>query len=122
MEADISNVRVFLSERTLEHELARSCAILPFMLTAFHELHPVAGQALRETINGLASADQKADAFLAALTTTERSKGRFAQELASQLESTVLQAEAVPTYIRDALQFLGVTGTGGDNVEAGNTP
>jgi putative ATP-dependent endonuclease of OLD family len=110
-EANIPNLRVFLSELTFEHELARSSAVLPLMLTAFETLHPISAKELSETISGLGSDDEKANAFLAAFLRTKTSKGRFAQELASLLECATLKEEAVPAYIRDALEFLGVIGS-----------
>lgn len=107
-EADIPNLRVEYSEITFEHELARSAGILPLMLEAFEIMHPVNGKALKEAVGGLDSDDKKADVFLAAFLQKRTSKGRFAQELAALLETSSLQAEAVPNYILAALTFLGV--------------
>jgi len=107
-EADIPNLRVEYSEITFEHELARSAGILPLMLEAFEIMHPVNGKALKEAVGGLDSDDKKADVFVAAFVQKRTSKGRFAQELAALLETSSLQAEAVPNYILAALTFLGV--------------
>ena len=76
------------------------------MLEAFETLHPINGQSLKETVNGLDSDDKKADAFLAMFIHTGTSKGFFAQELAALLETSGLQVKAVPHYILEALRFL----------------
>lgn len=114
-EAEIPNLRVEFGEITFEHELARSAALLPFMLTAFRTLRPALGAQLDAQIGGLGTDDEKADAFLAEFLRSKTSKGEFAQELAGLLEETVSNSEVdavpsdcVPEYIRDALQFLGV--------------
>ena len=120
-EANIPNLRVEYSEITFEHELARSAGILPLMLKAFETLHPINGQSLKETVNGLDSDDKKADAFLAMFIHTDTSKGFFAQELAALLETSGLQVKAVPHYILEALRFLSVIKTGTKDEQAGNT-
>lgn len=107
-EADIPNLRVEYSEITFEHELARSASILSLMLEAFEIMYPVIGKSLKIAVDKLDSDDKKADAFFAAFIKTKTSKGRFAQELASLLESSSLQAEVVPNYLLAALTFLGV--------------
>lgn len=107
-EAEIANLRVEYSEITFEHELARSPAILPFMLKAFETLHPIIGKTLRDTINSILSDDEKADAFLAEFLVKKISKGHFAQELASLLEDSGLQASSVPNYILEVFKFLNV--------------
>lgn len=107
-EADIPNLRVEYSEITFEHELARSAGILPLMLEAFEIMYPVIGKSLKVAVDKLDSGDKKADAFLTAFIQSRTSKGRFAQELAALLETSSLQAEAVPNYILAALTFLGV--------------
>lgn len=112
MEENIPNLRVKCSEITFEHELARSSGILPLMLEAFANLHPVKGKSLKLEIDQLGSDDKKADAFRAAFIQTATSKGEFAQELAGLLEASSLQAKAVPNYIREALSFLGVIKSG----------
>jgi len=110
-EADIPNLRVEYSEITFEHELARSPAILPLMLEAFAILHPTIGKKLKETIGKIIPVDEKADTFLAEFLDKKISKGRFAQELASLMEDSDLQANAVPNYILEALKFLNVIKT-----------
>jgi putative ATP-dependent endonuclease of OLD family len=104
----IPNLRVEMSSITFEHELARSATLLPFMLNAFENLHPNRGKRLKGDINQLESNDQKADAFLEAFLDSKTSKGCFAQELASLLDTEDLHADAVPAYIRSALAFLEV--------------
>lgn len=107
-ETEITNLRVEYSEITFEHELARSPEILPLMLEAFETLHPIIGKTLRETIDLIISHDEKADAFLAEFLVKKVSKGRFAQELASLLEDSGLQASSVPNYIIEVFKFLNV--------------
>lgn len=107
-EADISNLKVEYSEITFEHELARSPEILPLMLEAFEILHPINGKKLKEDMQGLPTADDKADAFLSEFLRNKTSKGRFAQELAELLDGSGIQADEVPHYIQEVLKFLGV--------------
>jgi hypothetical protein len=78
------------------------------MLEAFESLHPRVGAALKATLDGLGTSDDKADAFLAEFLRNKTSKGQFAQELAGFLEKAKLPEDAVPKYIRDALSYLGV--------------
>ncbi len=92
-ESEIPNLRVQYSERTFEHELARSADMLTLMLDAFEILHPIAGKALRVRIGQLDSSDRKADAFLDAFIQAQTSKGSFAQELAALLETSGLKAQ-----------------------------
>ena len=110
-EADIPNLKVEYSEITFEHELARSPKILPLMLDAFEILHPTNGKSLKEAIDGLTVADEKADAFLIEFLRNKTSKGRFAQELAGLLEVSDIQADVVPHYIQEVLKFLDVIKT-----------
>ena len=107
-EADISNLKVEYSEITFEHELARSPEILPLMLEAFEILHPINGKKLKEDMQGIPTADDKADAFLSEFLRNKTSKGRFAQELAELLDDSGIQADEVPHYIQEVLKFLGV--------------
>ena len=114
-EAEIPNLRVEFCEITFEHELARSAALLPFILTAFRTLRPTLGADLDTQISGLGTDDEKADAFLYEFLRSKTSKGEFAQELAGLLDEALSNPEVdpfpddcVPKYIRDVLQFLGV--------------
>ncbi len=122
-EESVPNLRVEYGEVTFEHELAKSSEILPHMLDAFEILHPIVGAKLKETTSFLGSDDEKADAFLEEFLRTNVSKGRFAQELAGILEDTAIGEQAVPTYIRDALEYLGVIGdkAGDDDGESSGT-
>lgn len=108
-EGEIPNLRVVFGQITFEHELARSAALLPFMLEAYESLHPMNGAALKTKIIGLGTDDDKADVFLEELLRSKTSKGMFAQELAGLLEDAVdIAPGAVPQYILDALVYLGV--------------
>jgi putative ATP-dependent endonuclease of OLD family len=108
-EGEIPNLRVEFSQITFEHELARSMALLPFMLDAYESIHPRNGAALKTLVAGLGTDEEKADAFLNEFLRNNTSKGRFAQELAGHLEVAAdLTAEAVPRYITDVLLYLGV--------------
>ena len=102
------NIAVELSARTFEHELALSQGLLPYMIEAFAVLHPRKVVELKAAIDGKADQIGKADEFLRIFLDSKTSKGRFAQELAERLETTVLDANAVPDYIVRALRFLGV--------------
>jgi putative ATP-dependent endonuclease of OLD family len=116
-ESDIPNLRVQYSERTFEHELARSTEILPLMLDAFEILHPITGKELKASIGELESSDKKADTFLDAFIKARTSKGSFAQELAVLVEASSVKSEAIPNYIRNVLEYLGVV----KDEQAGNT-
>lgn len=128
-EKDIPNLRVDFSEITFEHELARSPVLLPFLVESFRRLRPQLGNSLKATLDRLATAEEKADAFLAELLRSGTSKGEFAQELAGLLEESLetqqkaigafswvftqteaqeLNKDVVPQYIRNSLLFLGV--------------
>jgi putative ATP-dependent endonuclease of the OLD family len=114
-EAELSNLHVEYSEITFEHELARSTTFLPLMLDAFEGLHPTNGKELKATISGLASNEDKANAFLAEFLRNKTSKGRFAQEVAALLDAADLKGDAVPHYIQEVLRFLGVIRTEADD-------
>lgn len=109
MEGEIPSLRVEFCQITFEHELARSPALLPYMLKAFEVLHPRNGVSLKTTIAALHTDEEKADAFLSEFLRSKTSKGKYAQELAILLdEATGLAATAVPEYIRNALLYLGI--------------
>jgi putative ATP-dependent endonuclease of OLD family len=107
-EDNVPNLKVEMSEITFEHELARSDAFLPHMISAFKALHPRKGVDLETALDVLESADDKANEFLRVFLETKASKGCFAQELAGILEQHEIKADAVPEYIRKVLQHLGV--------------
>ena len=86
-EANATNLKVEMSEITFEHELARSDALLPHMLTAFKELHPRIGATLESALAEIPSTEGKATEFLRVFLEKKVSKGRFAQELAEILEA-----------------------------------
>lgn len=109
-EDNVPNLKVEMSEITFEHELARSDAFLPHMISAFKELHPQIGATLEIALDALQFADEKANEFLRVFLETKVSKGRFAQELVEILEGHEIGADAVPEYIRNALKYLGVLG------------
>lgn len=106
--AGVPNLNVEVSEITFEHELARSEALLPHMVSALKELHPIIGARLEAELVELATVDEKATKFLDVFSEKSVSKGRFAQELAEILAECNLGANAVPDYIRNALGHLGV--------------
>ena len=106
--AGIPNLNVEMSERTFEHELARSEMLLPHMVSALKELHPIIGARLEGELATPASAEEKATKFSDIFIEKSVSKGRFAQELAGILTECNLDATAVPEYIRNALRHLGV--------------
>ncbi len=108
LESDVPNLSVEMSEITFEHQLARSEAMLPYMIAALKELHPRRGETLERELGALESADERANAFLSAFLASKVSKGQFAQELAGALDGCDLGPEAVPNYIRKALRHLGV--------------
>ena len=106
--AGIPNLNVEMSEITFEHELARSEMLLPHMVSALKELHPIIGTTLETELATVATMEEKATRFMLVFIEKSVSKGRFAQELAGHLEECSLGADAVPDYIRNALSHLGV--------------
>ncbi len=120
-EAVSPNLRVEGPDITLEHELARSAEVLPLMVQAFKELHPVIGKQLATTLAGVTGQDSKADSFYSVFIDKKVSKGRFAQELAQLLDTAGLSPADVPQYIHDAMQFLGVPGEDTVDEEPGGT-
>ena len=106
--ADIPNLNVEMSEITFEHELARSEALLPHMVSALKELHPRIGQNLETELEALQTVEEKAKKFMDVFLDKSVSKGRFAQELAEILAERNPGSNAVPGYIRRALGHLGV--------------
>lgn len=115
LEGSIPTLRVEYCDITFEHELARNPQLLPFMLNAFEELHPIVGKALRLEINQAVSDDEKASVFYEKFKVTDVSKGSFAQELSVLLDSPSLTRSAVPQYIQRAFAFLGVISSGASN-------
>lgn len=106
--AGIPNLNVEMSEITFEHELARSEMLLPHMVSALKELHPVIGETLETELAALATVEEKAKKFLDVFIEKSVSKGRYAQELAGILAECDLGADAVPDYILNALRHLEV--------------
>ena len=105
--AGIPNLNVEMSEIPFEHELARSGMLLPHMVSALKELHPIIGAALETKLAALAAVEEKATKFLEVFIEKSVSKGRFAQELAEILAECDLGADAVPDYIRKDAQASG---------------
>ena len=113
--AGIPNLNVEMSAITFEHELARSETLLPHMVSAIKELHPIIGATLETELATLAPVEEKATKFLEVFIEKSVSKGRFAQELAEILAEGDLGANAVPGYIRNALRHLGVLSGAADD-------
>jgi putative ATP-dependent endonuclease of OLD family len=108
-EATIQNLRVELSERTFEHELARQPALLIRMIAALKRLHPNVGATIEDGLGALVGNDARADYFYTQVfKDRETSKGQFAQELAQTLEDNLILKNDVPDYILRALEHLGV--------------
>ncbi|MBT7065146.1 MAG: hypothetical protein HN919_02500 [Verrucomicrobia bacterium] len=91
------------------------------MVKAFKELKPVVGKQLEGDLEAIADPDERAAHFYKVFCDKRVSKGRFAQELAQVLDEAGLPADVVPQYIRDAMQFLGVTAGGDADEQAGGT-
>jgi putative ATP-dependent endonuclease of OLD family len=108
-EDTIPNLRIRMSGRTFEHELARKAALLPHMLKAYEVLHPTLATALEIKVTAAADNDARADLFYESIFVDhDTSKGRFAQELAQILEAETLTRADVPGYILEALVYLEV--------------
>ena len=113
--AGVPNLNVEISEITFEYELARSEVMLPHMVAALKELHPLIGAALETELAAFATAEEKATKFLEVFIEKPVSKGRFAQELAELLAECDLGPDAVPDYIHKALKHLRILGEGADD-------
>jgi putative ATP-dependent endonuclease of the OLD family len=103
-DADASSLRI--------EALARSGALLPHMISVFNALHPDREAALAMALEGHLSADVKAAEFQKVFQETNVEKERFAKELAGDLGGCMIEADAVPEYIRSALKHLGVIDEG----------
>ena len=96
---ETDRISVFLARRTLEWDLAQAnFGDKTALLAALYRVKPRVSKRLERTT--YESADQFADAFLTAIANV---KGRFAQELAAQLDLHSEQAFVVPTYIAEAI-------------------
>ncbi len=105
---DIPNVEVFYCEKTLEHELAKTPALLKLMLSAYSTLHPVKGLKLSELILPLLpeNGDHNANVFLDYFKSGNTSKGRYAQELAQLIDDCDIDDSLVPEYIANAVKTV----------------
>jgi putative ATP-dependent endonuclease of OLD family len=93
------NVRVFLSQRTLEWDLAQT-GNWEALIAALKRVRPRVARRLEEE-HADSTPEQRADVLLAAV---EKHKGRFAQALLTELrEGRQLE---IPTYLRDAIDWL----------------
>lgn len=95
------DVGVFLSERTLEWDLALAGENIKVMLEALSVVKPKAGPKLREEVGELDPAEA-ADRLLAKVTDV---KGVFAQELAERISDPDVELE-VPAYRREAIEWV----------------
>lgn len=112
----LPSLKVFHSNITFEHELARWSVMRSLMLDAFEKLHKRKAGQLKENIATLKTGDEKADAFYEAFIDAQTSKGAFAQELATLLEEyNGDKVIRIPKYIQNALEFLDVITPGGPN-------
>ena len=106
---DISNVSVFNSEITFEHELARCADLLAAAIETFCSLHPQVGKKLNDEINKESDKDERADIFFKYFKQSIKSKGVFAQELAYILEVKYPTGIIdIPLYIKNALKALNI--------------
>ena len=120
-EGDIPTLKVCYSQITFEHELAKSEHLLPVLVAAYTAMHPTNGAKLSQEIAGLDGNERKADAFLAEFLRNKTSKGRFAQEVATVLETRPdIPISAVPEYIHKAFEFLAVTKIDNPDEQHGN--
>jgi putative ATP-dependent endonuclease of OLD family len=107
--ANLPHVRVELSERSFEHELARKPALLIDMVAALKLLHPVIGAAVETGLTAIVGDDPRADYFYKEVFLDRpTSKGRFAQELAQIVDDGALSRVSIPEYILRALLYLEV--------------
>lgn len=100
LQAQAENVRVFLSNRTLEWDLAEA-GNWDLLIRALRPFKPRVSTRLEETLGQAPQAD-KADAFLAAVADV---KGKFAQELAALIDTEQDQL-VVPRYLQDAIEWI----------------
>lgn len=115
------NVRVHLSERTLEWDLALVEGNRPIMLEALKELKPQVGANIEGELKDL-SERAAADKLFVAI---EDCKGEYAQVLAELLADGE-QAFTVPQYLRDAIEWAtdgpGASDSGEPDQPADATP
>lgn len=94
-------VGVFLSERTLEWDLAVTGENIKVMLETLSVVKPKAGPKLRDEVGEL----EPAEAADRLLDKVKNAKGVFAQELAERISDPEVELE-VPTYLREAIEWV----------------
>lgn len=103
LERDRDNVKVCLSRKTLEWDLA-SAGNWPVLLKALAAVKPRVAKTLDETLAESGN-DERADQLL---TKIKNVKGTFAQSLVDVLESDQTAVLTVPDYLRQAIEWVTV--------------
>jgi hypothetical protein len=93
------NLRVFLSERTLEWDIARA-ENWDLVIAALRRVRPRVAQRVQEQ-HAASSQEERADALLEAV---KDHKGRFAQALLGELHDG--GELDIPPYLREAIEWL----------------
>lgn len=107
-------IKVFLSQKTFEYDLALNPTNLPTLISAYKACHPQVAQGLETTLASVTDDDEKTKQFFESFDKSCKSKGEFAQALANLLEDGT--AFTPPDYILNAVKHVAgedsTTGTG----------
>ncbi len=108
-----TQVGVFCAIKTLEYELAfgNGTGNIDIFLEVIESVYPIAGANLRAIITQLNTIDEKAAAIWIFTNSHSKSKGLFAQELASKIEERINNSSGtlsfiVPDYIQNAINHV----------------
>ncbi len=97
-------IKVFLSQKTFEYDLALYPENLPVLIKAFKTCHPRVGEDLEARLQSAPNNLEKTKMFFSSFIHSCRSKGEFAQELSNLLEENT--SFIVPDYILNAINFI----------------
>ncbi|MFC3909667.1 ATP-dependent endonuclease [Legionella dresdenensis] len=97
-------IKVFLSQKTFEYDLALYPDNLPTLTKAFKACHCQVGHKLEAELDTIEDSFEKTKMFFSYFNNSCRSKGEFAQELANLLEENI--NFTVPNYIINAIKYI----------------
>lgn len=102
-------IKVFLSQKTFEYDLALNPANLPVLLSAYKACHPQVAKNLETALDAITDDHEKTKQFFDSFNESCKSKGEFAQALANLLEEAAVFTP--PDYIVNAIKHVAGEGT-----------
>lgn len=97
-------IKIFLSQKTFEYDMALIEENIPILVRAFKTLRPQKGKNLEDELNSVTEPHEKAKKFHIALNKGKKIKGEFSQELALLIESG--EPFKAPAYIIEAVNHV----------------